>query len=531
MEIRAITDQLAQNVPVASVTRPHQDEVYCDVAVEHFRQACLYAHKKLRMPLMMMFASDRRASGNSYTVASVFMSVDARVWVYVRTCVPENAPRFPSIAKDIYSATLFEREIREMFGIEPEGSLDTRRLRLHDEVWPQGVYPLRKDFDPVGAVGKAGPVDGPKGKYAFTRVEGEGIFEVPVGPVHAGIIGPGHFRFSVAGEPIINLELRLGFTHRGVEKLFEGKTAAQALSLSECICGDAVFAYSAALCQAAEKIAGIQIPEQAAFTRVIGMELERMYNHAADFGGMAVDVGFTFPAMFAQVIKEKILRLNERLWSHRYLKGINVVGGVSRYPDAAQRQLLLEALEPIERDYAELKKMLLGSISFMDRVDTTGVVRKKTAEDFCITGVAGRASGIKIDIRKIFPAVYKDFRVRLCACESGDVRARLQVRFDEFEDSLSLVRQAVAKMKENGESAVKDYAFKEGAGLGVVEGWRGPVLFLLDVDGQGRIQRCKIVDASLRNWQGLSYAVLGNIIPDFPLCNKSFDLSYPGNDL
>ena len=178
-------------------------------------------------------------------------------------------------------------------------------MNLHNEVWPEGNFPLRKDFKKV--------MSGNLSEYKFNKVEGGGIFEVPVGPVHAGIIGPGHFRFSAAGEPIVNLEIRLGFTHRGVEKLFEGKSCFEALGFSECISGDAAFAYSSALALAAEKISGISISPKAACLRGIFLELERMYNHVNDIGGMALDVGFSFPAAYASIIKEAILQLNSSL--------------------------------------------------------------------------------------------------------------------------------------------------------------------------------------------------------------------------
>jgi Ni,Fe-hydrogenase III large subunit len=471
---------------------------------------------------MMLFACDTRKVNGNFVIRCVFVDFKNSQWVIVSMDIPQENSSFNTLAKSMYSATLFEREIWEMFGIEPQENPDLRRLKLHDEVWPKGNYPLRKDFKVIQTVNLS--------DYKFSRVEGEGIFEVPVGPVHAGIIGPGHFRFSVAGEPIINLELRLGFTHRGVEKLFEGKLYTDAVSLSECVCGDSSFAYSLAFTQAAEKISGVTVPAQASILRAIFLELERMYNHVNDIGGIAADVGFSFPHAYASIIKETILQLNEKLSGNRYLRKINVVGGVTQAIDETKKELLLDFLKRIKFDFSELVKILNSSVSFMDRVDTTGVLHRKTAEDLGVVGLVARASGIPTDLRKYFPGVYSQAKFKMMIQESGDVLARLRVRISEFEESCRLIEEFAGRLNQ-GEKLRIEVQLKEGSALGYTEGWRGQVLYWLETSSAGLIERCKIVDPSFLNWQGLSYAVLGNIIPDFPLCNKSFDLSYSGNDL
>ncbi len=515
------------------------DELYIDVTSGEFRSRCLELHKRFASPVMMYFSVDERSRKKSFAVYCVFLDTTESRWVIVRMYLPEGASGFESISKDVFSASLFEREIKEMFGFEPSGNPDPRRLNLHDEVWPDGFYPLRKDFAPPGRVQKTA------GSYRFKRVEGEGIFEVPVGPVHAGIIGPGHFRFSAAGEPIINLEARLGFTHRGVEKLFEGMSAGSeaAARFSECVSGDSAFAYSAAYCMGIEKILGIRPPLRAQYLRGIFLELERMYNHANDIGGMAVDVGFSFPNAFASIIKERILALNEKISGSRYLKGINKVGGVSKDLDGPKKDVLLSSLDGISEDFTQLKAMLTSSISFMDRVDKTGILKKKTAVDLGIVGLAARASGIATDIRRVFPGVYSNAKFNLIKEDEGDVLARLNVRLREFEESARLIREFTRNMEPGDICAavnpVRELRIsngvkiepKEGCGIGCIEGWRGPVMYWIKTDAAGLIERCKITDPSFHNWQGLCFAVLGNIIPDFPLCNKSFDLSYSGNDL
>lgn len=506
-----------------SVSLDHADEIRVEVAPDMFRNTCLSLHKALPSPVMMLFAVDEREKRGKFVINCVFEWARNGRWITAAMNIPRENPCFESLAKSIYSANLFEREIWEMFGIEPKGNPDLRRLRLHDEVWQEGNYPLRKDFH------KKQPAEA-LGEYKFGRVTGEGIFEAPVGPVHAGIIGPGHFRFSAAGEPIINLEIRLGFAHRGVEKLFEGKNFSEAVCLSECVSGDSSFSHSLAFTHAMEKIFKASVPAYASCLRAVFLELERMYNHVNDIGGIAVDAGFSFPAAYASIIKEAILQLNEKLTGSRYLKKINTIGGILICVDEAKKRMLLESLKKIMSDFNELAKILNSSVSFMDRVDTTGVLRRKTAEDLGVAGLAGRASGIHSDLRKYFPGVYKDAGFKIITQESGDVLARLRVRILEFEESYRLIKEFMKNL--TGDNAINsNQALREGAALGYVEGWRGPVLYWVKIDSAGLIERCKIVDPSFRNWQGLSYAVLGNIIPDFPLCNKSFDLSYSGNDL
>lgn len=514
----------AKNINPLRLESPHADETYAAVQREDFRAACIALHEAFRSPVMALFAVDERTSSGTYGLFCAFESAEHRKWFFVKTSVPAEEPEYATLARDIFSASLFEREMREMFGISGIVSPDPRRLNLHDEVWPEGQYPLRKDFT-------APPAGGAKGEYVFKKIEGEGVFEVPVGPVHAGIIGPGHFRFSAAGEPIIHLEIRLGFTHRGAEKLFEGKKAEEAVRLAECVSGDAAFAHGLAFCRAAEKIGGMAVPRQAEYLRVVFLELERMYNHAADIGGIALDVGFSYPNAFASVIKETILALNEKLTDSRYLKGVNVVGGVSRGIDDAGKELVLVTMDALTGEMEELKKMLFESVSFMDRVDTTGRLAKRLAEDLGVTGPAARASGIGRDLRKDFPGVYGETSFSSVTRTTGDVLARLQVRVEEFEESARIVRELVRKCEPGAVVRAPGNGLAAGFGLGCVEGWRGPVLYWLKTGASGEIERCKVTDPSFRNWQALAWAVQGNIIPDFPLCNKSFNLSYSGNDL
>ena len=514
-----------EKINILEFCQPYLDEAYIKVEEKDFGKLCHLLHKRLNSTVKMFFAEDLRIESKKYMLYCVFLNEQKPSWVIIQQDISSDNPHFSSLAKDIHSASLFEREIKEMFGIEPQGNPDLRRLRLHDEVWPQGYYPLRKDFTPPPENSS------PNLQYKFERVEGEGIFEVPVGPVHAGIIGPGHFRFSVAGEPIINLEIRLGWTHRGVEKILEGKTAFEVVKIFECISGDAAFGYSLAFCQSAEKIFCANVPVRSQFLRALFLELERMYNHANDIGGIALDVGFSFPAQFASLIKEAILQLNEGLCGSRYLKGINMIGGVQRDIDKTKQELIYQALAKIKNDFLALEEMLFSSISFMDRVDSAGILRAKTARDLGITGFAARSSGIELDMRKILPGIYGNFSFKVIKEQAGDAAARLKVRCNEVKESINIIKQCLERLNICPPQIEQKAQGKGGFAIGCVEAWRGPVQVWTRINAQGKIERCKIVDPSFHNWEGLSFAVLGNIIPDFPLCNKSFDLSYSGNDL
>lgn len=515
----------SEKINAIDISLPYQDELYVTVGGTDFVKACNLLHKRLDSPVMMFFAEDLRREFNSFALYCCFLSIQTHFWVFVRHDIAQDNLKFASLAKDIYSASIFEREIKEMFGIEPVGNPDLRSLRLHDEVWPKGYHPLRKDFIRP----RESAIEG--SRYIFKRVKGEGIFEIPVGPVHAGIIGPGHFRFSAAGEPIINLEMRLGWKHRGIEKFLEDKTTSEAVKIFECISGDTAFGYSMAFCQSIEKIQGINIPIRSQLLRVLCLELERLYNHANDIGGIALDVGFTFPAQFASLIKETILQLNETLSGSRYLKGINTVGGVERNIDSVRGGLIREALIKIQKDLLALEDMLFSSISFMDRVDATGILRAKTARDLGVTGLAARASGIARDLRKIFSDIYSGLSFNVAKEHSGDVAARLKIRCSEVKESIDIIQQCLERLAACDSRTKSTGQEKKGAALGYIEAWRGPVLVWTRLNAEGKIERCKIVDPSFHNWDGLSFAVIGNIIPDFPLCNKSFDLSYSGNDL
>jgi Ni,Fe-hydrogenase III large subunit len=356
------------------------------------------------------------------------------------------------------------------------------------------------------------------------------VYEIPVGPVHAGIIEPGHFRFSVVGETVIDLKIRLYFTHKGTEKLFEGRAPAEGVELAERISGDTTIGHSLAYCQALENLAGVEVPENAQFARVVLLEMERLYNHVADFGMICNDTGFAVAHSHCFRIREQLLRLNKRLTGNRLLRGGIMPGGVAHSlpPDLN----LSGELDAILADFNEVVEISLDNTMVMDRLEGTGRLARKIAGDLGVLGYVARASGVSVDARRDHPfAAYDRLQFQVPVFESGDVYARTKARVEEARESVGLIQQAVARMAGGPLSAPLGRLPALEPAFGIVEGWRGAIVHWVMVDPEGKIFRVKVKDPSFANWPALSLALLENIVPDFPLCNKSFNQSYSGNDL
>ena len=469
-------------------------------------------------------AADSRATGGDFTLAYVFAPPQLAPSVTVLVAVPAPG-RFASLATRSFAASRFEREIHDLFGLVPEGHPDLRRLALH-QYWPQGYHPLRRDVVPRTDFVDTGQ------PFPFRHVEGEGIFEITVGPVHAGIIEPGHFRFSVEGETIVNLETRLGFVHKGTEKLFEGLALDRAPALAERISGDTSVGHALAHCQALEALAGCAVPLRASRLRVVLLELERIYNHVGDVGMIVNDTGFAFGHAHCFRIREELLRLNERLAGHRLLRGAVVPGGVTGPITTARLAAAATQVEALVVEFAAIARLCLDNTTVLERLQGTGRLTEQTATEMQVVGLVGRASGIDADVRRDAPfAAYGETGVRVSVYGTGDVWARTMVRLDETREAARLIGE-IARLDATGPAQAPIPPLTAGAhAFGLVEAWRGPVWHWVVASGASTLGRVKVVDPSFRNWPALEYAVLKNIVPDFPLCNKSFNLSYSGNDL
>jgi len=479
---------------------------------------------RFSLELYLMLASDRRATKGAFEILWLWADPRRNSFVEVTTDVPEGNPSFPSIATLSYPASRYEREIFDLFGLHPEGHPDPRPLVRHG-FWPESFHPLRKDAGVPGDFKDQGQ------PFPFQQVEGEGIFEIPVGPVHAGIIEPGHFRFSVDGETIINMKTRLYYTHKGTEKLFEGRAPDDGVPLAERISGDTSVGHPLAYCQALETLAGAVVPPRALFLRVVLLELERLYNHVADFGAIANDTGFAVAQAHTLRIREGLLRLNKRLTGHRLLRGALLPGGLRA--DLPADAAFVREVDAALYDFLEVVTICQANSMLLDRLRGTGILTQKTALDHGVLGYVARASGIDRDARRDHPfAAYDRLKFRVALRDSGDVQARAEIRVDEARESVALIRQAVEAMPAGGAVRVPlgPLPAWESA-FGLVEGWRGSILHWVRAAEGTRLDRVKVKDPSFVNWRPLTFALLKNIVPDFPLCNKSFNLSYSGNDL
>jgi Ni,Fe-hydrogenase III large subunit/Ni,Fe-hydrogenase III component G len=520
--LEELAERFGGRLGAPRVARP--DEIYFHAKMELVSGFCGHVCKVWGARLINVFAEDARAEAGVFYLYYAYALDAARGFLILRAPVAAEQPEFVSLTNAVHSVNWHEREIQDLFGLRLIGHPNARRCVLHDN-WPE-VHPLRKDFDLRSVLP---PFQGPQ--HNFRTVEGEGVFQIPVGPVHAGIIEPGHFRFSVAGEPVLYLQLRLFYTHKGTEKLFENMPVTRGVPLAESISGDSSFAHATAFCHAVERAAGMEVPPRARALRTVCLELERLYNHIADIGLIANDVAFAVPNAHAMRLKEKALRLNEYLTGNRLLRGMACLGGV-RYDWDSQRARAAASLpDELEPAFEDMVNLIENSSSTRDRLEGTGILKPEVARKLGIVGLAGRASGVDGDLRRDFPhAAYDGVKFRVPVFQTGDVLHRMRVRIEEVRESLGIIRQVMAGLP-GGEYRAPLPAWPEGrVALGWVEGWRGGIVHWIHTAPGQRLARCRIMDPSLQNWPALSEAILGNIVPDFPVINKSFNLSYSGTD-
>ncbi len=521
-----------EKVSKKAVTVTEQrNEMYFEVKHDDFRELCRHLYEERHAILRTMFATDERERDSLFRIYTVFSIPGNDRFIIIVLGVTEVDRRFPSITAHVPAAHWYEREIMDMFGLVPHGHPDQRRLVFH-ESFPAGSHPLRKDWsilpDELQAWGEGVVVKVP---HPFMEVEGEGIVEIPVGPVHAGIIEPGHFRFSAVGETIFFLEPRLFYTHKGTEKHFESLGFVEGVKLAERVSGTSSFSHGVAYCMAVERMMGIEITEKAAAVRTLALELERLYNHIGDIGNMCAGTALAVGYMKGAIIKEQLMQLNERLTGSRYLRGVNKVGGVTRDP-FAQADDILRTVDTVTLAYKDLMRLLLGSVSHMERVEKTGKLSKDIARKFGVTGVAARASGLTDDMRKSHPHLLYDRLIfEAHTLEKGDVLARTIVRGEESECSISMIQALMETGYWGGLDVPVRTIPAYASALGYTESPRGSLFYWVMADREGKPLRVKLRSPSYCNWPAVPFAVHGNIVPDFPLCNKSFNLSYSGTDM
>jgi Ni,Fe-hydrogenase III large subunit/Ni,Fe-hydrogenase III component G len=472
--------------------------------------------------LIALWGADDRHLNGGYALHVSFITAAGMVWASIHLAA--EAPAYPDLAHIFPQADRMQRATFDLLGIKPDSAVDDRKWLRHG-AWPADVFPLRKDF-------VAAPASHDTDAYPFIRVEGDGVHEIPVGPIHAGTIEPGHFRFSIIGERVLRLEQRLGYTHQGVEKRFEGMEIATGAKLAGRVSGDSHSAYAWAYCMAVESATATAIPPRAAWLRALFLEIERVANHLGDLGYLGNDVALSFGFMQFWRLKEDWLRLSAKMFGHRYLFDCIVPGGVAVDLVDADMAELVALTHRIEIEVRQLKAIYDEQATLQDRFANTGIVKPEMAARLGLTGLPGRASAQAWDARVQFAqAPYDQLDVNMATQRKGDVLARAEVRFAEVYESFRLIRDIVQRLPDGAIQTPVAAVSAVCEGLGWVEGWRGEILVAVRIGANGKLDRVHPHDPSWQNWPLLEVGVLGNIVPDFPLINKSFNLSYSGQDL
>lgn len=457
------------------------------------------------------------ADGNAVHMA-LLEEQPASIGVVTCECVDG---RFPSVGASHAPAIRIERAIRDLHGLEPE-NLPDRRPWLDHGRW--GVQ------QPLAAGATAGREPAP---YLFLPAEGESLHEIPVGPVHAGIIEPGHFRFTANGETVVRLEQRLGYVHKGIESLMTGADLDRAARLAGRMSGDSTVAYALAFAHAVEAALNITVPPRAVWLRALMAELERLANHFGDFGAICNDASFVLMHAQCGILRERILRAAHAGFGHRLMMDCIVPGGVAADLGRDGPMQISDLLMEIERRFAKLVELYDNTASLQDRTVTTGHLRPALARQFGAGGYVGRASGRAFDARRAFAyPPYDELKFDVRVLDDGDVNARVWIRIHEIEQSLALIEQMLIRLPDGPVRTAPDGATADTSeGLALVEGFRGDILAWVRLDKAGRVARCHLRDPSWFQWPLLEAAIEGNIVADFPLCNKSFNCSYSGHDL
>jgi Ni,Fe-hydrogenase III large subunit len=441
----------------------------------------------------------------------------AAIAVFTLPC-PDG--KFPSVGVAHPPAIRLERAIRDLYGLKPTGAADSR-------VWLDlGFWGVTQ---PLGARKKSRK---PQEAYVFLPVEGEDLHQIPVGPVHAGIIEPGHFRFTANGETVVRLEERLGYVHKGIDGLMTGADLDKGAKLACRVSGDSTVAYAIAFAQAVESALQVKVPERALWLRALMAELERIANHCGDIGAICNDASFSILQADFAILRERVLRAADACFGHRLMRDRIVPGGVTQDVAPGSLEGVTALIETIRGKLPELVAVYDNTASLQDRTVTTGYLSPTLARAFGAGGYVGRASGRAFDARKaVGYAPYDQLEFEVPVRDDGDVNARVWIRIREVEQSLRLLEQIVKRLPKGPIRADLGTAARAGEGLALVEAFRGDLLVSVRLGADGRIERCHLRDASWFQWPLLEACVEGNIVADFPLCNKSFNCSYSGHDL
>ncbi|WP_419696201.1 NADH-quinone oxidoreductase subunit C [Mesorhizobium muleiense] len=436
--------------------------------------------------------------------------------------------RYPSVGQRHPPALRLERAAADLFGLLPQGLPDTRRWLDHGQ-W--GVsHPLAAGALAAGAAPAQAPATA--SSYRFLPAEGESLHQIPVGPVHAGIIEPGHFRFTASGETVVRLEERLGYVHKGIEGLMAGSTVGRAAKLASRTSGDSTVAYSLAFARAVEAALNVDIPLRAVWLRALMAELERLANHLGDIGAICNDAAFALMHAHCGVLRERVLRASDAVFGHRLMRDRIVPGGVTSDPSEEGTAAVRSVVAEIRRRFPHLVELYDSTASLQDRTVATGRLMPELSRQYAAGGYVGRASGRDFDVRRSPGyAPYDELAFDVPVLQEGDVNARVWIRIHEVEQSLSLVEQNLERLPGGPIRVGIPETGGVREGMALVEGFRGDILAWVRIGAGDIVERCHLRDPSWFQWPLLEAAIEGNIVADFPLCNKSFNCSYSGHDL
>jgi len=494
------------------VSTEHRD-IQAAATIDEFREMCLsMIASGARLSALTVLNPSRRANE---TELLAVLADDARSRIgLLRVQVPASRT-YPALSADAPQAQTFEREILEDFGIVPEGHPWPKPLRRHADLEPRDH---RLDASPEG--------------HSFFQVEGASVHEVAVGPVHAGIIEPGHFRFQCYGERVLHLEIQLGYQHRGAESLLLRSKPERRLTIAESVAGDTAIGHALAYCAVVESLGEQEVPLAAQAIRGIALELERIANHVGDLGALCGDVGYLPGASWLGRLRGEFLNMLLEISGNRFGRGLVIPGGVRFGIDPARRTALIGRLDRLESEFDQISEVVLENSSVVARFEQTGILTRADAEELAIVGPAARASGCDRDVRRDHPSgVYRYAHIPVSLQDSGDVMARAVVRWTEAQRSIQFVREHLSELRAGSLVAPPGPARPSACVASLVEGWRGEIAHVAVTDAEGRLATYKIIDPSMHNWFALALVMRERQVSDFPLCNKSFNLSYAGHDL
>lgn len=515
--VRKIMQQLGSRL-LDSAEQP--DETVLTVDKEAVVSVCRYLREEQAARLFTVVGNDERPISGKFALYYVFALDKIRYFITIKLLIEERDPTFPSLTPYSPAFDWHEREINDLLGLRAQGHPNRAPLVFHGDP-PGNFYPLRKDFFCRGMLQNA------EENGNFIEYAGNDVTQIPVGPIHAGIIEPGHFRFGAVGDTVLHLDAKLFYTHRGIEKALEGKTIDQAIFLVERVCCVCNVSHAAAFSQAVERASQAVITERAQYIRTLYMELERLYNHVGDVGNICAGYGFAVGISNGARMREGLLQLNERISGHRYLRGVVTPGGIRHDLRKDEIDDILHHLDGLEGDFRDLAEIILDHEVAVDRMAGTGTLTRQQVTDFEAVGVAARAAGRDIDCRRDLPyASYGELDFSVIVKRKGDVLSRMKVRIGEVFQTILLIKQILAAVPEGDILAPIPPIVPYTASFGWNESARGENCHWIMFGENNTIYRYRIRSAAYSNWPVVPLAVAGNIVPDFPVINKSFELCY-----